>query len=329
MILEHAAVLADDFNSSLFPSDLYVGDASELAEMAADSLSEMHNLTIALARFEHKCITESVSPEMLNEGVKEFFKSTGAFITKYWNKFVAWLGAWFSKIKDLFVKRQEWLGRNKAAILAKSDEQLKAIKVKLGANVANGGFSGAVKESINEANGVINMVASFDGAQQATAGFIEKAKERLKKMFGGKAEASTASAVHDRLIGAEDEVELSKSMVGKLMASAEDSFKAIALMPAAKGVADSAIKWATALEGTAGGDQEAANARVAAMKAVGPQVQSLFAGLSAAVNAGNSQAMGALVKAAGVKDPKAAAAKPAEAAKPAAQTESGLLSAFM
>ena len=303
----------------------YLGEGFELADIQLDAMTEMHNLTIALARVEHKCLVEGTDEsKTFHEGaIGEFFKRQAENIKTWWRKFVAWLGSLVTRLKDAFVKREEWLNRNKAVLNGLTDEQLKDIKVSIGTEVAGADFIGALKGGISEAEKLINVATTMDGVQ-ADKSKTEQLKGAISSFFGGKATDSVAAAINGKLVGDSKEVDLNKALVGKLVASAEKSYKAILILPSAKAVADAAVKSAAGLEGMTAADdgKEKAAARVAAMNAVAPKVQQMFAALASAIGAANGQAMSALVKAA------SKAGKKEE--KPAAkQEESSILAAFM
>jgi hypothetical protein len=59
----------------------YLGEGFELADIQLDAMTEMHNLTIALARVEHKCLVES-NQELMEAGIKEFFAKAVETIKK-------------------------------------------------------------------------------------------------------------------------------------------------------------------------------------------------------------------------------------------------------
>ena len=52
---------------------VFVGDQSEQMEVMAECSSGMHNLVMAMARFEHRAIIESTGAEVMEEAVKDFF----------------------------------------------------------------------------------------------------------------------------------------------------------------------------------------------------------------------------------------------------------------
>jgi hypothetical protein len=322
MILENTAQFDDEIVGELELSENFVGDAGEFGELTNDALSEMHNLTVALARLEHKSLVES-NQELLDEGVKEFFAAAAAKIKAWWNTFIQWLGSMWTKLKDALVKRADWLGRNKGVISGVDAAKLAGVKVKIGKNLLGSDFGGAARASIAEAQKLVAAAGSV--TPQDGKSFKERAMEALKKPLKVRNDkASLAKNIHDSLIGEAEEVELTKAIVGQLLAVAENTFKAVDQMKGAKIVADAAVKTAEGMAHVEGGDQAAVNAKISALRDVGTMVQATIAGYSSAIGAANSMAMPILVKVAGLADKKDD--------KPAAEPQNAstsLLAAFM
>jgi hypothetical protein len=322
MILENTAQFDDEIVGELELSENFVGDAGEFGELTNDALSEMHNLTVALARLEHKSLVES-NQELLDEGVKEFFAAAAAKIKAWWDTFIQWLGSMWTKLKDALVKRADWLGRNKGVISGVDAAKLAGVKVKIGKNLLGSDFGGAARASIAEAQKLVAAAGSV--TPQDGKSFKERAMEALKKPLKVRNDkASLAKNIHDSLIGEAEEVELTKAIVGQLLAVAENTFKAVDQMKGAKIVADAAVKTAEGMARVEGGDQAAVNAKISALRDVGTMVQATIAGYSSAIGAANSMAMPILVKVAGLADKKDD--------KPAAEPQNAstsLLAAFM
>ena len=324
MILENFTPSAIAEAGELQASDLFVGDAGEFAELTNASISEMHNLTIALARVEHKCLVES-NQELMEAGIKEFFAKAVETIKKWWNSFIAWLGSMWTKLKDVFSKREDWLKRNASAISGVSDDKLKGVKVSIGANIATSDFAGLASKAISEAKDAVGLAQHLSkDAVADSRSFIEKSKEKMLGFLKSRdMKKSVAKNIHDDLIGESSEVELNKGLVSKLLKVANDTFKAADQMKGAKIVADAAIKEAEGLTRAQGGERDIVNARVSYLRSIGPEVQALITGFTSAVSAANSQAMPALVKVAGL-------AGKAEEKKPEAKQEgTDVLAAFM
>lgn len=305
MILENFTPAAIAESGELQASDLFVGDASEFAELTNVSISEMHNLTIALARVEHKCLVES-NQELMEAGIKEFFAKAVETIKKWWNSFIAWLGSMWTKLKDVFSKREDWLKRNASAISGVSDDKLKGVKVSIGANVATSDFAGLASKAISEAKDAVGLAQHLSkDAVADSRSFIEKSKEKMLGFLKTRdMKKSVAKNIHDDLIGESNEVELNKGLVSNLLKVANDTFKAADQMKGAKIVADAAIKEAEGLTRAQGGERDIVNARVSYLRSIGPEVQALITGFTSAVSAANSQAMPALVKVAGLAEKK-------------------------
>ena len=296
------------------------GDACEFAELTATALTEMHNLTVALARVEYKSLTES-NTALLNEGVREYLVRAGATIKEWWNKFVAWLGSLYTRLKDVFVKRGDWLARNKGNIDKATDAQLAAIKGNVGEHVLGTDFAGSAKAAVDAANRLIGDAQTVATSDQAKT-FRQRATDVLKNALKNRiANASLSQAIQGSLVGEAKEVSLDRGMVGKMISVAENTFKAVDQMKGAKMVAASAIKQAEGMTRVEGGDQAAINARIGALREVGPMVQATIAAYSSAIGTANGQVMPLLVR--------AAKAGGGAAAAPAATNESSLLSSFM
>jgi len=332
MILEHVGapaaktLIVEDIQ--LEASAEFFGDASELLEVQAASLAEMHNLTIALARFEHKCITEAAAPELLEEGVKEFFAAAVEKIKEWAKRFMAWLGSMWTRLKDLFVKREDWLKRNEVALQKVTADQLKGLKVKLGKEVMNGNPDSELQGVLSAAENAIEM-AKGDIPDAAP----EKIKQTIRQRVEGKLKAydekkSFMKSAHDSMVGDEAEVELSPSDVKKLIAVALASFRSLDQLKYGKKISDTVIAQADAVARMAaagkGEDTKQTNARLSVLREVSSEVQQMFAALSSALSAMNGQAMSALVKVASHGKVKA------EGEAPAAKNEgTSLLAAFM
>ena len=302
-------------------SSSFLGESCELSELTTGALSEMHNLTVAMARFEHRCITESSDSALLEAGVREFFKKAIDTIKKWWNQFVAWLGSMWTRIKDVFVKRADWLGRNKAAVLALTAENLKGLRVKIGQNVIDTDWAGTATKVMNEAKEVVAYSSSSSQLGSDDRSMLTRAKEKLMSPFKSRDEAaSVAKRISDELIGQENEVDAVPGLVKNCVTAAESSFKAIDQMKGAKMVAEAALKEAEGLQRMSGDDSKTMNGRIAFLRGIGPEVQGLISGYAAALNTANGQAMGVVVK----------AASRASSKKPEVQNNSGdLLAAFM
>ena len=294
MILENytGAELGDN---QMVASPDFQGDGHELAEMSTNALSEMHNLTVALARVEHKCLVES-NQGLMEAGIKEFFTKVIETIKKWWNNFVAWLGSLWTKLKDVFVKRIDWLKRNEAAIKSASAEQLKGIKVKLGKKVFTRGDWAEVASKLVDSSKAVLTIAGSE-AKKADGNAEVTIKEKLYGVFGiSDASKAESKAIHDFMIGEEEEVELTPQIVGQLVKVAYATFASLDKLAAAKNLAKIAIAEAEN-KAIIDNDREVANRLISYIRAAGPKVQGVIAGYSSVVGSANSAAVSALVKA--------------------------------
>lgn len=310
MIIETTQNL--DFDRvELVESANFFGDAGELGDIVSEALSEMHNLTIGMARLEHKALTES-NDALMEAGVKEFFAKAAETIKVWWNKFVEWLGSLYTRIKDVFIKRADWLSRNKGAIASVTAEQLGDYKANLGVNLLKSDFSGSAAASIAAAKAVVDGAGAV-ASQAEGKTFMERAKEKIVSSVKGvvaqhMAKRGMSGSIMDALVGTTAETQITPAIVGRLVKVAEDCFKASEQMKGAKIVADAALKSAAGLAKVDNaGDKDALNARLSALKSVGSTVQGVISGYMSAISAANGQAMPVLVQAA--KKAGAAAAK--------------------
>ena len=318
------------------PSPFYLGEDCELAEIHTVGLTEAHNLTVAMARFEHQCLVESVGFETLNEGFKEFITESIAWIKTQWNRFWAWISSKFAALKDVFVKRQDWLGRNKAALSALNDGQLSGLKVTIGSQVRSTNFTKTVDTLVASAKGLVAK-ASADAEKLTAAVDKGSLSDRVRAFFAGVSDktvakildvhsggSSIAKSTDETLVGTDAEVSVDAALVRDCITAAEDTYKAVESLKGAKMVADGAIKEAEGLQRIAGaGDSKLVSQKISVLKECAPLVQNLMAAYSAALSKASSQSMSVLVKALAHKGGEKAAA-------PEVQNNSGsLLYQFM
>lgn len=288
---ESADFYGDD---TLVASANFVGDASEMIEVNAEVFEEMTNLNIAVMRFEHRCLTENAGSEVLEEGFKEFIAKVKDTIKKWWNKFIEWLGSLWAKLKGVFQSRENWLKENKSKVLAKSDDDLKGLKVVIGSNVPNGSAEAGVKEFIAD------MQKSVTDAGSKTFATSDDAKQyvQLKKEAFGMKDKTAQAVVYDTIVGVDKEFEVNKTLVAKLVAAVASSTKAADLLGKVKSdVAGNALKRADKLEAKS----KTSSNEAIVLRGIAPMIQALTSGISSALATVNSQAMSTLVKAANYK----------------------------
>ena len=294
-------IIANDYTglgeSTLVDNGEFLGEAHEFGELVGTALTEMHNLTVAMARMEYQALTESVSQAVLTEGVREYIARAGATLKKWWDAFVAWLGSLWTRLKDVFIKRADWLKRNKSVIAGATAAQLNGIKGNLGDEVLGTDFSGAAAKAINEAKGVVDAAGQVDIGPKQPVPFRQRAMDMLRKPLKRWSEKKGISAnVMESLIGESREVAVDAGMVSKLLKIAEDTFKAADQMRGAKDVANAAIKHAQGMARVTGGESTAVNAKIAALRECGPMVQSYIGAYASAIGTANGQVMPLLVK---------------------------------
>jgi len=285
MILDQSRVSAAAAGSQHF-----LGEDCELAEIQSAALFEMHNLTIALARFEHNCLVESAGSDVLHEGFKEFIASAVEWIKKQWNRFWAWISAKFTALKDMLIKRKGWLERNAGDLKALTNDKLAGLKVSLGDNVLTSDFTMVVDGMITGAKALVTE-ASAKASELTEATDKGSLSDRVRAFFGkvgGKVVSeivklheggtSIAKSTHDTLIGAEREVAVTAAIVTSCVTVAEQTYAAIDKLKGAKMVADAAIKEAEGLQRVqAGGDTKLVSQKISVLKECAPQVQNMLA----------------------------------------------------
>lgn len=308
----------------------FIGDTSELAEMATDMLTEVHNFTVALARLEHRClneeaITEESKGKML-AGAKEWVKSTAGKVAAFFQKLWAWIKehavAIFEKV---FGPRADWMKRdeNKKALSSVTEEQLKAAgKVEIGANLQKNLFGELAEGAQAAAAHLVKLAVSVIAPEKA--GFIEKVTEAINKFTKSRsADKSDAAAAAEFYVGAEEEVELSKGLVFKMERVVETTIDNIRALKGIEMIVKGAATTAAG-RATQGGDDSAdSKAKIDALMHIGPKISAIVSTFSAINAKGNAQAMAVLVRA-------AAAARKGE--KPAAEgrhESASLLAEFM
>jgi hypothetical protein len=331
MILENYTPEVAFEDIEIVASPDYIGEAGELTAISVDALTEMHNLTIALARVEHKCIVES-NDALLEVAVPEFLKKAGQAIADFFKRVVAWIGSMLTKLKDVFVKREDWLKRNIGAINGATAEQLTAVgKVKIGKNMLGQDFAGIVSESAKMIEGFVNGAHGLKTAEEKKS-FVESIKAKAGQVLAKSAKAVTTAEVHAARIGEDEEVDLDKSKVSALIKVAQDTFRAAAGMGSLVKAAQTGQKFAEQMAAgqNASDDKEVSNARLGAISDAGHAMQTMISALSSIVGAANGKAMPILVKVASAAGKKAKEAAPAaDEKKDSVNASTDILAAFM
>ena len=318
-------------DNHLQESHQYTGDASELIGIVTDLLTETHNLTIALARFEHKCLTESGDSTYLMEaGVKEFLAGVIASIRKGFSTFIGWIRAAITKLKLSFSKRESWLKSNKAAILAKTNAALQGLTVTVGDVVAKGDYDYSTVIS-HTTDVCLELV---DTAVKAPIGWSKLNLIKQTEMLFTRAMGKTPIPAKAMVGSSEKELALNAPIVAKAVTKAEQTFEAVSQLDGGKKVADQAVAEAERAAGTtAGGDSKLVSERLNLILAITPKIVTIFHELGTALNTANGQFMSICVKAASAKSDKPSADaenKDSGSDQSEVQNNSGnLLAAFM
>jgi len=291
------AAQAPEENEEL--SSDFIGDPCELQEMATDLLAECHNVVVALARFEHHTLTEAETPEeekkqsmvaAAKEGIGKMVERIKAFFAKLVN----WVkNAVLHLYNRIVGPRVEWLKKHEAELNAATENNLKAIKVKLGEHVAGGKNYGQMGKDLKKI--VKNLIAAAKANATAAEndGWRGKIDEMIAQHIGSrKGAGSLASSYKDDQIGPEKEFELSRALVQRLRTVAEDTAKnSVETLKAVRADLE-AMKNVTASVNVEG------KGTVDRVLHVGPKISALIGAFVSANSVINAQAMTALARAA-------------------------------
>lgn len=196
-----AGVIANEFDGT------FIGDQCEVGQFVAECASDMHNLTVALARFEHRCIVESAAPEALNEGVKEWFDKAKTYIANLFKRFASWVTSMYERIRNaIFGPRLKWLEENEAELKKLSD--FGDAKIKVGDKLDSATFDKLSGDKLGA-----EAMKYANGKQTA-----EEFRKQLKAEFGITGDDSYAVAFRKSVIGEEKETPISAALVTKMIA---------------------------------------------------------------------------------------------------------------
>ena len=303
MILENysGSAAAEEFVSGDHEQymETVVGDPAELQEMTNECVSDIHNLTVALARFEHKCIVESAGEELLNEGIGEFFAKVKAKIVEYWNRFKAWVVQLVNKIRgSVFAPRKKWLDEKRTELNTASFK--KDAKVSIYSLMKPGkAEEAAEKLGMKAYQEAVKAAEKYSKSKQST----EDLKSALESaMMAGKKKGESAMAYLERTyLGKEEEAKLESGLVKQLIKIADDTFKLADTLPGVQKIADGMIQVADAqLKPGASDSTEAKNIKhrlAEALNVVGPMISQGVSAMIALNSKYNAKAMSALASA--------------------------------
>jgi len=153
--------------------DVFGEGAEGILEVALEMETAWGAIINDAASLEHQAIVNE-DQSILDEGVKEVFKSIGDFFMKIWNAISGWFKKTVAKLFSKFGNQEKWWNG------VRGDVTVKSIKMNGNANVADGN---------NVANELIAAVKSID-----TIGAPD-------------AESQTAGQIKAKILGAEGEQE--------------------------------------------------------------------------------------------------------------------------
>lgn len=297
MILENfygsgIGALANEYESTV------IGEPSEIGEMVNECAGDMHGLTVALARFEHKCIVENAGMFALNEGVKEWFIKAKDFVVRMWKKFVAWVKSVYERIRTaVFGPRENWLKEHEKEL--RTFSKFGGEKVTLG-NKLRKQFS-VIMDRSSKINVVSREAETFAGGSQSEADF----KSSVRAKLGNKTkDESYATTFRKEFVGDDKEVALSSALISELIDIVKDTAAAIELMPNAQKKAEAEIGMletfatqASRDENLSGRELETAKRKIEGIRIAGTEYTSCLSALVELISSANGQAMRALVKA--------------------------------
>jgi hypothetical protein len=301
-----------NYVEGLEASDEFLGETTELMQIEMDSLYEMNNLNIAMARFEHKIYTEAAKAGMLTEsgmlteeegnesrlskikaGASDYAKRAWEAIKKYWSQAIAWFGSLVTKIKAVLFKRKEWLDKHKSEINSVSDAELKDVKVSIGDKLVNANFKNVTSSIASAASTALNDAINIKAGQDA-----KSIKEKLLSAFKSNTDGNLSKSLHDTLIGESKEVVLTKSLVTKLIGVAENTYSALDDFKSIKELANKASNAHLSGANDRGPGTSGISAdHIQAVQSISGTIRGIYAAGASVLSAANGQAMPALVKA--------------------------------
>ena len=315
--------------------DGIIGDTSELIEMTADLMAEQHNLTIALARHEYKCLTESAGREVLNEGIGEFFKRLGEKIVELWKRFKAWVISIFNKIRDsIFGPRRDWLKENGKAVSEFTD--FGNLEVKIGDKLKDAKLNVLIKKASGMEGELIKVSKEYGSSEMKSEDFKKLVWGELTPGRDDKKD-TVSSWMMKEMLGEDKTVPMDHALVQKLLAVAEQTYKNLEALPHAQKLADAMIAKAaetekigqTALAKDNEAAQKTSKRTLEALSAMGSMSQTFISAMVDVNNKANSQAMSALVKALSAGKAAKAKAEKAEKEAKSQNASASVLDAFI
>ena len=219
-----------DIENDFVVQDTYTGDDTELLDIMVTHEQDMHNLTIAMMRAEHRAVvSEDMTIAEAAEG--SFIQRVWSKIKEFWAKIVSFFSSLWSKVTGLFQDREKWVNSNKLAI----ERGASNATMSLPANFAkwNGAdrISSAQKNVDKMFTDVSHKAKAAAGGAQAKAGGVGnvvmgRAKQVwngiLLKEFGvqGVDEKANYSDVFNKAIGEMKDMSLGGGVIKTAMREA-------------------------------------------------------------------------------------------------------------
>ena len=157
-----------DIENDFVVQDTYTGDDTELLDIMVTHEQDMHNLTIAMMRAEHRAVvSEDMTIAEAAEG--SFIQRVWSKIKEFWAKIVSFFSSLWSKVTGLFQDREKWINSNSTAI----DRGAATATMSLPKNFNSWNGADRIKKAQNNVDKVFKHVSQ----KGAAAG----GKEQMKK----------------------------------------------------------------------------------------------------------------------------------------------------
>ena len=163
-------------------TDTYTGDDTELLDIMVTHEQDMHNLTIAMMRAEHRSIMEG-NTALYEEAEESFFKRVWNKIKEFWQKVVDFFRSLWEKISGLFRDREKVIKKNEEVI--KKAVESRSIKMRLPENFAKWDSNKEVDAVNKNVKGIFLLtdIARRAKEMEGQKGFINFVKRNVFKLI--------------------------------------------------------------------------------------------------------------------------------------------------
>ena len=160
--------------------DTYTGDDTELLDIMVTHEQDMHNLTIAMMRAEHRSIMEG-NTALYEEAEESFFKRVWNKIKEFWQKVVDFFRSLWEKISGLFRDQEKIIKKNEEVIEKAAESR--SIKMRLPENFAKWNSSNEVDAVNKNVKGIFLLtdIARKAKEMEGQKGFINFVKRTVFK----------------------------------------------------------------------------------------------------------------------------------------------------